>query len=205
MNAAIGDRWRMPLVDTACADSLFYITVIDTGSTYIKTFNLKFLYVKIGPILRNDGSTYYINDSIIERFGFRYDAIDYSPCYHALSETFNDGLRCYSDDVFGYYNPKKKNCDYMYVTSVSNVSKNLQDMMLFPNPANDYLYLTNLKQKNRVEFEVFDYSGRFIFRNSFSTIDNEKISIPFLQNGIYIYSVYSDGKYVSSGKFNIIH
>lgn len=100
VNAQIGDRWKMPLTDTLCNDSINIVTVIDTGHTVINSQLLKWLYVKI-----NDNPIGgYSLDTIIENFGYTkrfFYYYDYCSLYEGFAYY---SLRCYSDNFFGYYN-----------------------------------------------------------------------------------------------------
>ncbi len=197
MNAQIGDKWRRPQVDTACADSLYFIEVLNTGTKMINGFNLKWLHVKL------DQSPYF--DTITERLGYRYDNFDYSHC-HNVSVDFPGGpLRCYSDNDFGLYTTKKNSsCDF--ITAVSELK--LGDALkVYPNPANDKLTInTGINHKQTTTFDLYDLTGKLIRSNTLKEGANGlEISTATFSEGIYIYKLNVNGASIKSGKLSIIH
>jgi hypothetical protein len=198
MNAQIGDKWRIPQVDTACADSLYFMEVLDTGTKMVNGFNLKWLHVKL------DHSPYF--DTITERLGYRYDNFDYSPCHNVIADSPGGGLRCYSDNDFGLYSTKKNSsCDF--ITAISELQLNEDELKIYPNPANDKLTINlhfNYKQKATVD--LYDLTGKLIRSNTLKEGDDElEISTATLSEGIYIYKSNVNGVYIKLGKLSIIH
>jgi hypothetical protein len=66
-----------------------------------------------------------------------------------------------------------------------------------PNPASDNIEIISSEYSGEVHFSLTDISGRRVIDQK--TYPNEGINIPYLNSGIYIYTV-SDGKYTSTGK-----
>ncbi|HET6224840.1 MAG TPA: hypothetical protein VFF27_01080, partial [Bacteroidia bacterium] len=60
INAKIGDKWRLPRVDTLCPDSMYNMKVLNIGTKTINGFNLKWLYVKIGAINMGGTLNFYV-------------------------------------------------------------------------------------------------------------------------------------------------
>ena len=65
-----------------------------------------------------------------------------------------------------------------------------------PNPASDNIEIISSEYSGEVHFSLTDISGRRVIDQK--TYPNEGINIPYLNSGIYIYTV-SDGKYTSTG------
>jgi hypothetical protein len=198
MNAVIGDNWLVPLVDTMFVDSLYSIKVVNTGTKNINGFNLKWLYVTIGSYPNYEGGT----DTITERFGFRYDNIEFNP----LVETSSGKLRCYSDNDFGLYATKESSsCDF--ITAVSELQLKDNELKVYPNPANDKLTINlPFSRKQKATVDLYDLTGKLIRSNTLKESEDElEISTANLSEGIYIYKLNVNGAYIKSGKLSILH
>lgn len=203
INAQTGKRWRMPLVDTACADSLFFVRVLKTGTTMLNGFNLKWLYVSFGPYDEHGSS---ILDTITERLGFRFDNLDYSSCRNIASERYQGDLRCYSDDTFGNYSTGESiTCDFM--TGISESLAEKWGLKIYPNPANEKLTITtSLKQKQKAVFELMDLTGKSLYSTELTEHTNSiELSTLSLNQGMYMYRLSTGNVIVQAGKLSIIH
>ncbi|WP_431106776.1 DUF7619 domain-containing protein [Winogradskyella poriferorum] len=107
-----------------------------------------------------------------------------------LGDTFTNQAEIYFDFNF----PVITN---MYSTSVQeNLSVNdfeLNDVVLFPNPVNNQLYIkSNL---NIDTIKIFDINGRLIQNKTMndSNVQNE-VSVSALKSGVYFIEVYSNGQ-----------
>jgi hypothetical protein len=199
MNAVIGDNWLVPLVDTLFADSLYSIKVVNTGTKNVNGFNLKWLYVTMGSYPTYENKR---RDTITERVGFRYDNISFDPMFEG---PFGN-LRCYSDNDFGLYSTKKNSsCDF--ITAISELQLNEDELKIYPSPANDKLTINlhfNYKQKATVD--LYDLTGKLIRSNTLKESEDElEISTANLSEGIYIYKLNVNGAYIKSGKLSILH
>lgn len=209
INAQIGARWRFPLVDTACADSSYFIEVLNTGTKVVNGFNLKWWYVQIGPVEYYDNSFFYSHDTIIERFGYRVDNIagsSYAYCNNTSYEGTGGNLRCYSDSTFGFYSTEiASSCDYYY-TSVLELQGNERMLKIYPNPATDKLNVAiDVKQSETAIIEILDITGKLhiscvLNKNNSVT----EISIADLSAGIYMYKLIVNNNIVKLGKLSVI-
>lgn len=202
INAQIGDTWRMPQVDSACADSLFFITVLNTGSKTINGFNLKWLYVKKGPSPFNN----FQYDTITERLGFRFDDIDYTSCHGGSVEVAGGPLRCYSDSTFGLYSTNtNKPCEINTAITESDLIR--EGLKIYPNPASEKLNIIfpfNVWEKTAT-FILYDLTGKVVLSNTLNrTADIEEISITDLSQGLYLYQIRIDNTQIK-GKIGIVH
>ncbi|MFY9310883.1 MAG: T9SS type A sorting domain-containing protein [Bacteroidia bacterium] len=205
-NAQIGNRWRFPLVDTACADSTYFVEVLNTGTKNIQGFNLNWLYVKIGPLDYSGNQTFgYVLDTMVERLGYRYDDIDFAPCYGSTAEGVHGGLRCYSDTTFGSYSTGITSaCDY--ITSIDESQLDKREVKIYPNPANDKLnVVVDLKPSETGIIEIADIVGKLQNSHILNRNNNiTEISIGNLNKGVYIYKVICNNRIVKSGALNVV-
>ena len=201
INAQPGDRWRMPLVDTACADSLYYMKVLNTGTTNINGYNLKWLYLE-----KKFPSGGVVIDTIIDRLGYRYDDIDYIECRGGSSEAAHGKLRCYSDNSFGVYSTGISNsCDL--VTGVPELGLPATDFKIFPNPAHEKLNAVfHADQKSQIKLFIYDLSGKLLTSDTFNErTDQLEISTAALENGVYFCSWYINDNFITCNKLTVIH
>lgn len=92
------------------------------------------------------------------------------------------------------------------VTGITEPAKKNFSLTVFPNPViNDAVIIyANDKLMNDVVCVVTDISGKQIFEQQltgFSTV----IKMDNMVNGIYFYSVFSEGKKMASGKLSVVH
>lgn len=202
INAQIGNKWRMPIVDTACHDTTHFVNVLNIGTKSMQGYSLKWLYVKFGP-LNTSGLFKY--DTIYERIGFRFDDFDFSRCYNLADESPHGSLRCYSDSTFGSYivNPNIA-CNY-YPSSV-NESANEINFSIFPNPANTSLNIRCESQiKSKIYFELYNLLGEKIMSEQLQMNENQKtIDISIINSGTYVYQMHSENKLLQTNKIVII-
>lgn len=78
---------------------------------------------------------------------------------------------------------------------------NFEDIVLYPNPANDYINISNNGKAG--EFCLYDGIGRRVLKQTLNNSNTiTKISLPKLSNGLYNYKILMDnGTY--TGKINI--
>lgn len=205
-NAQIGDKWRVALVDTACSDSLYYMTVLDTGSQVINGINLKWLYVKQGPFDGVGAGFIYTYSTILERFGYKFDEGEYGICYGATVDYQHTTFRCYSDSTFGIYsiNPSIA-CDYVD-TDIAESKQNSISLSLFPNPSNDELNiifdgLTPIEGS----IEIRDMMGKVIHKTPIKSGVVYNYSTLQLPRSIYTVSLYLANKLVENKKLVLIN
>lgn len=202
INAQIGDRWRFPLVDTACSDSSYFVEVLNTGMRVINGFNLQWLYIKIGPLSGNN----YLYDTITDRFGCRYDNMDYyTVCYGMTDQGTYGGLRCYSDSTFGFYSTGiAGSCDYYYTGVVEWYPD--ENIRIYPTIVENYVNIKiNTSEKLQGTFMMFDMSGRNILSEKIvSTTAITTFDVSTINYGIYLYKIDIGSKYFKTGKLIIV-
>lgn len=206
INAQKGSRWRQPLIDTACADSLYFIKVLNTGNKVINGFTLKWLYVKMGPFDEHGTANF---DTITERFGLRYDDLDYSLCRGLVAEVPHGDLRCYADDEFGFHSTGlSTSCDYYY-TSIPELERYGIELTLYPNPVNEKLTIQlNNKQSiaKKLKLELYDLTGKHLLSvNMENNPAVTQVSMLSLEDGMYMYRLLAEDMPLHSGKLTVVH
>lgn len=203
INAQIGDKWRFPLIDTTCADSVYFMEVLNSGTKTLNGFSLKWLQVATGPFPYGGFSTI---DTISERFGYRYDDLFYSPCTGSPDEGNHGGLRCYSDDAFGFYSTNiSSSCDYYY-TGISYLQMDNGVLKIYPNPANDKINIgISLEQGQTGILMVYDLRGKLVLSEKLDiSNDLTEVCVVSLKSGLYIYKLTVNETIVNTGKLNVI-
>ncbi|MGB1206427.1 MAG: T9SS type A sorting domain-containing protein [Chitinophagales bacterium] len=56
-------------------------------------------------------------------------------------------------------------------------------MVAYPNPAADYIYLSNLTEKS--SYMLMDMTGKIVLKGTINDVSKPKISINHLENGMY--------------------
>ena len=205
INAQVGDKWRMTLVDTLCNDTLYFMKVLNTGIKNINGFNLKWLYVKAGPVGGSFPSGF---DTITERLGYRYDDINYALCYNSPDEFAHGGLRCYSDDAFGVYSTGlTSSCDYLTGISESQIGQGV--LKIYPNPAQSQITLEfNFTKTQNTSIEIKNILGQTVKtidnraftngKNNTSTKLSMIIDVSEFSKGLYFVHLQSENKIIST-------
>lgn len=203
INAQIGDKWRFPLVDTICADSTYFMKVLNTGTKTLNGFNLKWLYIKTGPIpYPGSGDFLYGFDTITERFGPRYDDICYGLiCNNSADECAHGGLRCYSDDAFGVYSTGlTSSCDYLTGTTETQIRQEI--LKIYPTLAQSQITLEfDLTVPISASIEIRNILGqsvKIIDNITFSNSKNKiEIDVSEFSKGLYFLEVQNENKFMS--------
>jgi hypothetical protein len=206
-NSQIGDKWRVALVDTACADSLYYMTVLDTGSQVINGISLKWLQVNNGLMYHGSGNYGYTTFKIFERLGYKFDEGEYFNCYgEGIAEYQHTTFRCYSDSTFGLYSTDINiSCDYID-TDIAESKPNSINLSLFPNPATDELNISFdgfTPIDGRIE--ITDMIGKLIHQKSIKSGGVYNYSTLELPRSIYMVSLYVGNKLVENKKLVLIN
>lgn len=191
INANIGDKWRMPLADTAC-DSI-NVVVLDTGSTVINSLNLKWLNVKFKY---SNASSSYVYDTIIERIGFVKTFFYFPMVCQYIDERSFDGLRCYSDNTFGSYSTGiSSSCNYFYTGIYEQAT--LSQIELYPNPVSTELTVRLKTLNNKTVVVIRDILGVTIkeidWKSQVNGSDEMRIKVDELLPGVYFLQMISGG------------
>lgn len=101
--------------------------------------------------------------------------------YKALVITGNENDKAYFQSV-----------PYM---SVNNREKS--NLTIYPNPANDFLYIENLTEP--IQVEIYDLSGKVLLSQEANEA-RKQVNLSQLSNGIYLYELSQNGQGIKTGK-----
>jgi Secretion system C-terminal sorting domain len=82
----------------------------------------------------------------------------------------------------------------------TNEIKELEGVSVFPNPAQEVVYLSGLPVQNAVKFTLYDVLGRAVLQKRAFHVYQLSVERGDLQNGIYLYRLEDDAGRVKTGK-----
>ena len=111
---------------------------------------------------------------------------------------WTDGLRCYQDSEIGLYSTGiVDSCDYIYLWTALNIEKQKERILVFPNPANDYLSIeTDMRSDLTAELHSLD--GKILISKVFN--ENTVLDLTGVIKGAYILIIRNRNKIVESKK-----
>lgn len=157
------DKWtHIVLIIEGSTDMKIYVNGVDQGGVYLGTG---------GPL------TYSNNPGVIGK----HDQNSYYSPYHFKG----------SIDEFGYWN-RVLTLDEIGLLSETTLStprllNNSEQLLIYPNPSNDYVYISTKDKINKVE--LFDLTGRLVLDFNH---DSKKLDIRSLPKGIYYFKVQTE-------------
>ncbi|PKP52570.1 MAG: hypothetical protein CVT92_08425 [Bacteroidetes bacterium HGW-Bacteroidetes-1] len=81
------------------------------------------------------------------------------------------------------------------LVSVDETTGKDSDLLIFPNPAVNEVFVALSQSNSPIEIRIYDQSGRMVFNEKVvSSIQQHRIAVNQLQNGIYTIESISDGK-----------
>jgi hypothetical protein len=188
-NAGIGETWVISTtidVDEVCDDTsrvevlaieeilihdvLYKKITIEPTSTSSRGF--------AGTFVKRFGNISAGLDPFLWPFPMGYECDAMSE--HGVYEWDFVGFSCFQDNSFPLYQPYTDYCDY-YLEVESNT---LPQMKVYPNPANETITVENVQINSA--FAVFDMTGK---RVCGGVLENEKIDLQGLDNGLYVLQV----------------
>ena len=145
--------------------------------------SLKLLYVTYS-VTYSSGPIHY-SSHIAERIGDLIFMFNYSP-YEACDGNFSDGIRCYEDSVTGFYHfLSMDSCTYTYV----GINPNKKDqIMLYPNPANDKITIQMPEPFYKGQISIQNLNGQIIMQQPI-TSPSVQIDVSTLPCGVYVVKV----------------
>jgi len=97
-----------------------------------------------------------------------------------------------------------ESCRFGQVTSLEEVDANLT-VKLFPNPADDFLWIQSLKDQQIEKIELFNSTGKPIIQQKNNSTKAIQVATDHLPNGIYFVKLIADDSSVSVGKIIVQH
>jgi hypothetical protein len=82
-------------------------------------------------------------------------------------------------------------------TGVADAEKGSGEMLVYPNPANDQLFIDGFPDTKKISFTIFDLLGKVVIRNS---VYENFIDISILECGVYFIQM-NDDENISTVKF----
>ena len=82
---------------------------------------------------------------------------------------------------------------------INGAEVEIQDALVYPNPANDIINVVNGIYKQKVKIELYNINGKKVMEESLQPMDNS-FNISDLSTGIYIYNIKSTNKVYQTGK-----
>ena len=81
----------------------------------------------------------------------------------------------------------------------------IDDFALYPNPTDKELKIAAKNLPYGSTLHIMNYAGILIHSIELKENSIQTIDVSSFNNGLYLYNVYSNGKIIAKGKFNIVH
>ncbi len=191
-NKLSGETWFIRVNDPAnYCDSLLVlvnnVTVQDINGVLLKNLSVSIF---------NTTSFVGFDGVINEKYGHSRNMFPYNGS--SCDMEFNNGLRCYSDLVFGNFQSEiAPSCTFSTVNIDENHTTN--EFKTFPMPVNDILYFNNFHQCEYT-IQIFNSHGSLVKK---MTTINDNINIQELNFGAYL--IVFKNKDIISKKIIIKH
>ncbi len=192
-NVSIGDtlKYHIPTAAFSSTDTIFRVVVDSITTLNISSFNLKRIWTT--PI-----DDFQIPYSYVERIGADYSFGINSHEYVWMPSSVK-GIRCYSDNDISY-NFETVNCDYLITVGTFELEGNINNCIVFPNPATTTITIENIKQHIQ-SIRILDLLGREVFESiKNEVLSTKKIDVSKLPKGMYILQLQTKNG-VQSKKF----
>lgn len=96
-------------------------------------------------------------------------------------------LLCYNDSLINYISPEYNDCIGYNPLNINEKADNFI-IKIYPNPASDYIYIENIKEKARIE--IYNMSG--IIQLTTDANGDSNINIRNLSDGLYLIKIQTD-------------
>lgn len=90
-------------------------------------------------------------------------------------------------------------------TGINAINGELENAILFPNPANDVatIFLSNIA--NSVTIKIYDIDSKIIYQRNNLRDGIYEINTLKILSGLYFYSITDNGLIINSGRIMVIH
>ncbi|MBV6484616.1 MAG: hypothetical protein KFKLKKLM_01126 [Flavobacteriales bacterium] len=131
------------------------------------------------------GGYYDMSGTIIENIGWTGFMF---PLSTLADPPYGGELRCFQDDVIGFYKPSVVDCDYLE-TGIESIN-NSNNINIYPNPANDVINVSVAKELDlkNVALTLVDISGRTVLTQTIKSTETT-VDINYLQKGVYLLKI----------------
>ena len=169
------------------------VTVDSISFVNINGYNLKKLWVNYKPL--NSDLGYIYPSTIVDKIGDVNYLFNLNSYRVACDGNFSQGLRCYQDPQFGFYNTGiASSCNYTGVNELKS-----DKIEIYPNPAKDYINFDMGMYKD-FQLSVYNSVGQTVLKKQL-TSSNTTLNIQSFQSGMYYYQLINNKAKVISGKF----
>ncbi len=160
----------------SCKDTIG--TPVQLGDSALFVNHVSRINTKFGPVYGFNGINTYESAFVTDGF-------------------IADNLLCFQSDSFPFYQAGTIDCNNGILTSNKELS-DINKIYLFPNPATDRIYLTNITQDNTIN--IYNNIGQL--QQTSSNLNSNGIDISNLAQGFYTYSVTDNQQNIKTiGKF----
>ncbi|HAW53234.1 MAG TPA: hypothetical protein DCX54_13050 [Flavobacteriales bacterium] len=203
-SAGIGDTWDLGydsiFLGNPCSPSV--VKVIDTGHTVINGSSLKYLQITNA----SSNPAFSLGGMIYEKIGsIGYAFPTMASCLN-LFEPPDINFKCYKDDFLSLYSLPGgiaemwlDDCEVNYWLG-ENERANASKIQVFPNPANDNLYVQFPNLIRQVSVEIYNAQGQ-LEAQQFIDSPVSKVSIKQLNPGLYVLKILDESELNSTHKF----
>lgn len=104
-------------------------------------------------------------------------------------------------ETFGDYTVTLKITYCQQVDSISKIVSiedlaadqfSFEKVSIFPNPTTDYIHISGSREQGLIAYELYDLSGKVIFKHAFSNRNIEKLDVSGLTKGIYFLNIQTE-------------
>lgn len=190
-----GQTWTNTLlVKPNNAQTITYSNkVLATGTVSINSMVLKSYSVE------TTGSNRVFNTTVTERIGCSRFLFNFYAYIFTDADEVTRNL-CYKDNEFGTAQFTAFPCDYSNPVGVDENKVEVNEFLVFPNPASDFIELTPGIIQNTSKIEFADLSGRIVKQMVFDR--TKLIDVRELEGGLYLVKVLSsEGDFLGQSKF----
>ena len=195
-----------PWWENTC-DSVAELVVDSTGTMIINSESLR--YYCVHPL---SGSPFSFQGRIVEKIGplLKYPFMNGSygtnyflpvkndTCGLFIEEEAENGtFRCYYDDNFPTVSVTQYSCDYTLETPENE----FQSIYFYPNPANEFIYFSDLLHLQNSEIEIYGLDGKMIKKSMIS----DRLFTGDLSPGFYYVHFKSSKNIRETIKISILH
>lgn len=202
-NAAIGEIWDLGVFNFINVTQHAYVKV---DSVYYQNYNgVSLRNLHVFPCLANGDSIVWFGSdtcmvvpygTINEKFGplGSFTTINYASLNNVIDETMPQWPLCYESNTFPFIQFSNEDC---YNNLFVGIEKNENNkVVLFPNPANNELFASNLPNNTFIQF--YNLQGQLVLNKS---IQKPNIDISNLPTGMYFYTINNKmGSNIQTGK-----
>lgn len=183
--AVPGDQWLLPpMPDPFICTEESMMIVTDTGTTMIGSVQLHWMAVNIHYV--DLQGSMVIQDTILERVGTGAYMLPHDLCNSFIDGQEGGPLRCYQDVEIDYVISDEP-CNF--VVGVGEANEVLFRPRIFPNPADDRIWLDGIDVEGPFIAVVYDMQGVSVLSNAVTP--KKGIDVSTLAPGFYTLTLVS--------------